>query len=112
MEQKQAGGRELRKYFRLEYPPDEYPVIRIGRNPFPVLDISERGIRILNASQARFAEWIRGTITFFDGESIDLEGRIVWEKNGQIGIQIVVTPIPLARIMKEQQRLIAREKLL
>ncbi|HNR12237.1 MAG TPA: PilZ domain-containing protein [Thermodesulfobacteriota bacterium] len=112
MEQRQGGGPQARKYFRLEYPPDDHPTVRIGKNTFSILDLSERGIRISNPKQVRFAEWIRGKITFFDGESVDFEGKIIWESNDELGILIVVTPIPIARIMKEQQRLIAREKLL
>ena len=111
MTDKNPGGRERRRYFRLEYPPDERPELKIGKKTFQVLDVSERGVRFINDKDARFAEWIKGTITFHDGVSMEIEGKIVWECGDELGLQIVVMPIPPARVLQEQRYLIAKEKL-
>ena len=111
MTAKDYGGPERRRYFRLEYPPDERPELIIGKKTFQVLDISERGVRFVNDEDARFAEWVKGTITFHDGVSIEVEGKIVWEHADEMGIQISIAPIPPGRVLQEQRYLIAKEKL-
>ena len=103
-------GPDRRKYFRIEYPPEARPLLTIGKKTFPVMDISEKGIRFLNDKQAKFADWVKGVLTFHDGDALEFEGKIVWERGGELGVQIVVTPIPPARVFAEQRYLVSREK--
>jgi hypothetical protein len=104
------GGPERRRFFRLEYPPDDRPLLKIGKNTFEVVDISERGVRFLNEESIQFADWVRGIVIFRDGVTIDFEGKIVWEYGGKLGLQIIITPIPPARILQEQRYLIAKKE--
>ena len=69
------------------------------------------GIRFINDKNARFAEWVKGTITFHDGVSLDVEGKIVWEYGNELAVQIVIAPIPPARVLQEQRHLIAKDRL-
>jgi hypothetical protein len=104
------GGRERRRFFRLEYPADDRPILRIGKNTFEVVDISERGIRFLNKRNVQFSDWVKGIVSFRDGVTMDFEGKIVWESGGKLGVHIIITPIPAERILQEQRRLIAKKK--
>ena len=111
MTEKDYGGPERRRYFRLEYPPNECPQLRIGKKTFRIVDISERGIRFVNDINARFAEWVRGVIIFQDGVSLEIEGKIVREHGDELAVQIVIAPIPPARVLQEQRYLIAKERM-
>ena len=101
---------ERRRFFRLRYPPDARPLLRIGKNTFEVVDISERGIGFLNERNVQFSDWVKGSITFRDGVTMDVEGKIVWEHDGKLGVDIIITPIPPARVLQEQRHLIATKK--
>jgi len=110
MTDRESGAVDLRKYFRVKYPVDDYPEVMIGNAAFKVQDVSERGIRILNATDAKFSDWIQGTLQFSDSELFEIEGRSVWKSGRELGLKLVASPIPPRRIMKEQQRLKARMK--
>ena len=102
MEDQSFEGPEKRKFFRVKYIPSAGPTIRIGNHDFEVVDISERGLQFLNDKNVKFAEWIRGTLTFSDREALVIEGRIIWRGGAKIGLKLV-TPIPYVRILKEQR---------
>ena len=104
------GGRERRRFFRLEYPSNDRPLLKIGKNTFEVVDISERGIRFLNERNVQFSDWVRGIVIFRDGVTMDFEGKIVWELGGALGVHIIITPIPAERILQEQRYLIAKKE--
>jgi hypothetical protein len=105
MESQKFDGLDQRKYFRVKYPPNDRPILRVGTHSYEVLDISERGLKFASDQEAKFAEWVRGTLIFSDRESLVVEGRIIWKKEAQIGLKLA-TPISYIRILKEQRSLI------
>jgi hypothetical protein len=105
MKNKDYNGAERRAYFRVNYPSTERPILRIGKNEFEVIDISERGLRFWNNQNIKLPEWARGTIIFHNNNSLNVEGKIVWEYENGIGVKLI-TSIPYTRILEEQRYLI------
>lgn len=105
MENEKHSVPERRDYFRVTYPPGMRPTILIGKNEFEVNDISERGLKFWNNQNIKLSEWVRGTITFHNKISLNVEGRIVWEYKNGIGVKLI-TAIPYNRILEEQRYVI------
>jgi hypothetical protein len=108
MKDTKYAGSERRSYFRILYKPTKRPKLSVDKNEFEIADISEGGIRFVNEREIDLGQWIRGTATFLIGESIDIEGDIVWEQNGEIGL-LLKSFIPLATMEKEKQFVILSE---
>ena len=71
------SGEDRRRYFRVEYPSEDRPQLKVGDTMFDVLDISERGLRFTAPEGAKFGEWVKGFITFHDQKTMEVEGKIV-----------------------------------
>lgn len=99
---------ERRKVYRVQYPPEARPKLTIRSREFEVINLSERGIRFQVQKQIQSAEWVRGKVTFHDGESLEVEGKIIWKKPDEIALSLLIIPIPYERILKEQRYLINR----
>jgi PilZ domain-containing protein len=99
------GGPERRKYFRVEYPPDEGPKLIIRSHKMDVLNVSERGICFVNHKKVKLAKSLSGKLEFRDGESFTVEAKVVWKKDDMVGVRLII-PIPYARIIKEQRYLL------
>ena len=96
---------EKRNYIRIVYNPGKRPRLAAGNAEFEITDISEGGIRFLNAAAIALPEWIQGTITFLDDESIDIDGRVEWQQHNEVGLSLKYM-IPAATIEKEQRHII------
>lgn len=97
--------REKRSYTRIVYHPGKRPRLNSSSKTFEVTDISEGGIRFLNAAGIELPETIKGTLTFLDDETIDIDGKIEWQQNHEVGISLKFM-IPVATIEKEQRHII------
>lgn len=104
---KKAYGPEKRDFVRLVYPPDKRPVLVVGDNSFEVLNICETGIKFLNHMEKPFGKQVFGKITFKNGGSIKINGKIRWEGGREIGM--FVTRIPAFVIKQEIRTFIRRE---
>ena len=96
-------GEERRSTFRIMYEPHKRPVLMIRQQKFEVADISENGLRIL--TEKRFharRELIRFSARFHDGETVDMEGRVVWCRNNEFGLHLK-TIIPASIIGRERK---------
>jgi hypothetical protein len=91
-------GQDRRQHFRVKYPFSERPQLVITRDEFDILDISEQGIRF------SMGPIIGETITFHDGESLNLEGKLLRTQDSEVVIQLL-KGIPPERISKEQRYL-------
>jgi hypothetical protein len=94
-------GQERRSAFRIMYEPHKRPVLKIRQEEFEVADISEKGLRIL--TEKRFDNdngLIRFSARFGDGETVDMEGRVVWCKNNEFGLHLK-TIIPASILHRE-----------
>jgi hypothetical protein len=92
---------ERRKDSRTEYLNIERPRLKIGKHKFEVLDISQRGLKFLNDKEVNLSEYISGKLTFLCGESIDIEGSLIWEQDDDFGLYLK-NHIPSDIIQKEE----------
>ena len=107
MDDKNREDQEKRKFFRIEYPASIRPTIKVRKHEFEVLDISEKGVRFFLEKEIKFGRWVNGNITFHDGKTISIEGRIAWKRGENVGMFLTVKAIPYTRIIAEQ-RLLSR----
>ena len=77
---------ERRTYFRISYPTGNRPKLVVGNHEFEVTDISEGGIRFVNTQAIKLEKKVLGTATLLSGKSVEIEGDIVWEQNGELGL--------------------------
>ena len=98
---KNYDGLEKRKYLRVKYLNVEKPKIKIGRHKFEVLDISQRGLRFTNNKEVILPEYVSGKLTLLHGESVTIEGSLLWEQDDDFGLYLK-NLITSAIIQKEQ----------
>ncbi len=108
MKKAEYAGSEKRSYFRILYKPTKRPKLSVDKNEFEIADISEGGIRFIHEGEADLGKQIRGTATFLIGESVDIEGDVVWSQDGEIGLLLKFF-IPSATMEKEKQFVILSE---
>lgn len=72
-----------------------------------VIDISERGMKLLNYRQHRIDQNIQGTVELLSGISIDVAGKIAWQFRNELGL--FITHIPRT-IIEEERYALLREK--
>ena len=94
---------QRRNYFRVRYPPKYAPEIVIWGRTFRVVDICEMGVRFTNDAHLSFPEGyvVRGVITFYDKESIQISGSVAWAKDDDVALRLV-RGIPFTRVLSEQ----------
>ena len=109
MDGKRSEKQEKRRYYRIEYPALLRPTLKIRKYEFEVVNISEKGVMFLGDKKIKFARWVNGEVTFYDGQCIGVEGKIVWKYEGNVGMFLIIKSIPYAKILSEQ-RLLARFK--
>ncbi len=108
MDNKPSKHPERRQNFRLEYPPFARPMSVIQGTEFPVLDISEWGLKIKAALSMDFVEGkeVAMTVQLVD-ESLDLVGRVARVQDVSASI-VLSAAIPLATLRAVERDL--REK--
>ncbi len=102
--------RPSRNYFRLEYPKEARPQIAIGDGKFPVINLSEKGVKfsfdprrstfILDTEHA-----LDATIIFQDHGHTRVTGRILRIDSNAVVLELT-EGVPLQRIMTEQRILL------
>ena len=107
MKDKRYGGSEKRTYIRIGYRTENRPKLKIGENDFDVVDISESGIRIVNHKKGKLGKRLHGTITLLCGESVAIDGDMVWEKNDEFGL-LLKRLIPPEDMEKEKKYVILK----
>ncbi len=105
MEKDEYNGLEKRVYNRIKYNPKKRPKLQIKTHFFEVTDISENGLSFVNDKKIYLDMKIRGKLTFLSGESVDIEGIVLWEKDNVLGVQFK-NLIPSDKILKELRHLI------
>jgi len=105
MDEKKTENEEQRKYYRIEYPASMRPTIKITKNEFEVVDISEKGVRFSVDEEMIFGRWVSAEVTFCDGETVTIEGRIVRKHENNIGMLLSIKAIPYSKILSEQRYL-------
>ena len=105
MEKDEYKGLERRSFNRILYNPKERPKLQIKTHFFEVADISEKGLCFVNDKEIYLDMRIRGKLTFLNGESVDIEGIVLWEKDNVLGVQFE-NLIPSDKFLKELHHLI------
>ena len=82
-------GPERRQYPRTVFDSEDRPRLKIGVQEFEIIDISEKGVRFVNDKKVNSAGWINGTIIFPDSKSIDIDGIIVRQESGNLGLHLI-----------------------
>lgn len=101
-----SGSSERRAFYRLRYPREEYPVLLFDARTFPVVEISEFGMRVLHQGERlvpdrAFSGWVR----FRDGESVPVEGTVYRTDRDETILKLTVC-VSLKRMLDEQRRII------
>jgi len=91
---KDYAGIEKREHTRRFFLAGQRPTIRIGPQEFDVIDISERGVRFVNDKKITQQGWVKGTTVFTDKVPIDVDGVIVRDEDGDMGLHLVAPLIP------------------
>ncbi len=103
--QKEKNKREL---YRITYPVHNRPILKLLGNTFEVINISEKGIKILctQCSGFKIDVAVQFTLTFRDNKSFSLEGKIlqIYKRAAVISL---TKNIPLERIIQEQRYILA-----
>ena len=95
---------DRRRHFRLEYPPDQKPVLRVRKYKFKVINISQGGLSFINDQDARFGKWLNGEIIFPSGDVVERDARVIWNHRNVCGIEFLIR-IPF-KVMLEQQKIL------
>ena len=102
--------RPSRNYFRLEYPKDARPQIAIGKGKFPVINLSEKGVKFsFDARRTSFdleteADF-DATIIFQDSGHAKVIGKVLRIDSDAVVLELS-EGVPLQRIMTEQRILL------
>jgi len=98
--------RDRRAFYRLRYPFADRPKVRFNDCEYTVIEISERGARILyiSGSSNSIPSCCEGSIQFTDGETVDIVGNVIWSDEREIAIGLS-KGISLQRMVREQARL-------
>ncbi len=109
MEHEQYRGENKREFYRVRYPINDRPILKLLGNEFEVIDISEQGLRFLCKQCFEFKPnlKVQFKVTFHDDESLALEGKILRIHENAVIIYLT-QGIPLGRIIQEQKYIIAK----
>ena len=99
------SGPERRNYTRVIYKPSQKAELHLDSEVFDVQDINESGLRVSNASGRDLPEFIRGTLVLLSGARIEIDGKIEWRQDDDVGISLNFL-IPFQDIEKEQRHII------
>ena len=102
-------GKERRVYYRLGHPYADIPKLMVWGDEYQAIDVSEEGVKFRcdEYSGVKMGQTISATITFQDGESFDLEGKIARIQDNEIAITLS-KGIPYKKIVQEQRYLIRK----
>ncbi len=110
MDDKMSEPPEKRRNFRIVYPTTSIrPTLKIRKHTFEIVDISEKGIKFIADKKVKFGRWVTGEVTFYDAQTVNIEGKIAWQQGENIGMFLTIKSIPYPRILSEQ-RLLSRFK--
>ena len=98
---------EKRNFVRLVYPADNQPVLKIADNEFKILNICQTGLKFVNHTEEHLGPEVVGTVIFQRGGTIEIDGKICWEQDREIGLFVANIP-PF--IVKQEIRSFIRQE--
>jgi len=99
------SGPERRNFVRVIYKPSQRATLKIASHEFEVLDVNSSGIRFANPSDKMLATFVRGILVLLNGSRIEIDGKIEWARNPEVGMSLSFM-IPEEAIEKEQRFII------
>ena len=96
-----------REFFRLKYPPTKRPTLKFRENELEIIDISEKGLKLLIDKQIDLGRKIYGEAILLSGRSISVDGEVVWSGNTEVGLLMALIP---SSIIDEERRVLSRNK--
>jgi hypothetical protein len=106
-------ARQKRRYYRLQYPESERPLLSFSGGVYKAIDISEGGVRfsLTTRSAAKLVTnmVIAGTIDFCGRGTFPIKGRLLRIMEDLAVIELDAN-LPLFHIMAEQRYLIQKYK--
>ncbi len=104
MQNKKYTTEYKREHFRIRYPIACRPGLSLLNCVFEVIDVSEHGIRFsgnkINQLQSEMD--VPATITFSDGSSLKVHGRIL-RVDEKVAVMYIPENIPFVKIVAEQR---------
>ena len=104
---------QKRRFFRLNYPPNDRPILTLKGTRFLAIDVSEEGARFslvdVKVSQLREGMTIDGTLDFSGRGIFSISGTIIRINEDSAAIKFKKM-LPLSHIMAEQRYLIQKYK--
>lgn len=101
-----------RSHFRIIYPANDRPVIKISGLGFPIIEVSEGGCSIFVEfvpSPLKMKQKVTGVVTFGKRGSCNIAGHVVRVDGDKYSIKFAASRgVPLPRIMEEQRYLIKK----
>ncbi len=97
-----------RAYYRINYPERERPEVLLGESSLPVLECSERGLRLDVSAAPPLAagDSIEGTVRFRRGDNVAVSG-VVARADGTVVVVLLDPPgLPFSVLLKEQRFLL------
>lgn len=91
---------EKRKYDRLEYPPDRRPCFTFDGHRMDIINISEKGLKLLNEDEVEMTQFMNGEAELLCGKKISVDGQVSWSLNKEVGL--LITNIPEELIVEER----------
>ncbi len=99
-----------RQFYRLTYPHSGRPELLVAGKTFPVVDISECGMRLQvqqnDIQTLPVGETVCGQVRFTDGESFEIAGAIIRhaDVSGELQCAVFLSKgIPYSRMVAEQR---------
>jgi len=98
----QSSDKDRRKYFRVNFNKDSEAKLLIGTTYFPVLDISEIGIRVRNPLRHKMPEDLFVAYLYIRSENpLKVVGKVVRYDKDQVAF-LLVMGIPYKVMLREQ----------
>ena len=105
MENNIYEGTEKRSFFRIVYNPSKRPELKTNGISYKVIDISQKGIRLLKSHESGPAKRIQGNLKLLSGSNINLKGTVVWEQDNRFAL-FLEDPLSPETLEKERQYVI------
>jgi len=100
---------QKRDYFRLEYPNEYRPALRLQDRQYQVVDVSEYGIKFIAHEPGSFVvgQQLDGEIVFHDQDVCICRGKVIRLGKRSVILQLT-EPVPLHKIRSENIFLISQ----
>ena len=102
---KKVDWSEKREFDRLEYPLRNRPLLKCGEYELHIVNISEKGLKLLNDKKVELSRFIQGEAIMLCGKSVTVDGEVSWSLNNEVGLFKVMIP---NSIITEDRRIISK----